>query len=542
MQSISSNSIIAAFKSTQRDARPSSTSQGHLSEQADKNGTSAVWNEGDESSGRIDDRDQESQLDKKQESKLRWKIDLYVVPSVALLWLFSFIDRANIGNARIAGLDESFNLQGYDYNIILSCFYISYILLEFPATVLCKWLGPGWFLPATSVMFGVCTICMSFAQTQPQVRAIRFLLGVFECGLLPGIAYYLSRWYRRSELTFRLSLYLVMSPLAGAFGGLFASAILKLDSLGSLTQWRMIFAIEGMITVFLGLVSFFTITDRPETARWLTAEEKRLCERRLQSERLHQTEVLDKIDKAKLYRGALNPATLTTAMAFFFSNVTVQGLGVFLPMIITTIYPEATIIQRQLYSVPPYILGACMNLIIPAISWKIDRRQIFMIGACPTIIVGYILFLASHVTHARYAACFLIASTAFIIGPLSAAQVSANVVSDTSRSSALATNVSYLLIHHDYQTNPVEVFFGNTGGLLSSWTFLAREAPHYPTGNGLNLACATMQMVVTISALIWFKWDNRKRSEVDGRQQIAGLSQREVEDLDWKHPDFRWKP
>ncbi|KAF5671907.1 major facilitator superfamily transporter [Fusarium denticulatum] len=510
MQSISSNSMISAFKSTQQNARRSSTSQGHLSEQANRNDTSAVWNEGDKSSGRIDDRDQESQFDKQQESKLRWKIDLYVVPSVALLWLFSFIDRANIGNARIAGLDESLNLQGYDYNIILSCFYISYILLEFPATVLCKYMGPGWFIPATSVMFGVCTICISFVQTQPQIRAMRFLLGVFECGLLPGISYYLSRWYRRSELTFRLSLYLVMSPLAGAFGGLFASAILKLDSFGSLTQWRMIFAIE----------------DRPETARWLTAEEKRLCERRLQSERLHQTEVLDKIDKAKLYRGALNPATLTTAVAFFFSGVTVQGLAVFLPMIITTIYPEATIIQRQLYSVPPYILGACMNLIIPAISWKVDRRQIFMIGACPTIIIGYILFLASQVTHVRYAACFLIGSTAFIIGPLSAAQVSANVVSDTSRSSALATNV----------------FFGNTGGLVSSWTFLAREAPNYPTGNGLNLACATMQMLVLISALIWFKWDNRKRSEVDGRQQIAGLSQKEVEDLDWKHPDFRWKP
>jgi MFS family permease len=73
------------------------------------------------------------------------------------------------------------------------------------------------------------------------------LLGIFEAGMLPGIAYYLSRWYQRAELTFRLSLYMVMAPLAGAFGGLLASAILTLDHFGSLTEWRMIFAIEGIV-------------------------------------------------------------------------------------------------------------------------------------------------------------------------------------------------------------------------------------------------------------------------------------------------------
>ncbi|KAI5455749.1 major facilitator superfamily domain-containing protein [Mariannaea sp. PMI_226] len=466
-------------------------------------------------------------IHKQTERRLRLKIDLYVVPSVAIIWLFCFIDRANIGNARIAGMNESLQLKGYDYNILLSCFYISYILLEFPATILCKWIGPGWFIPATTLMFGVCTIATGFVQTRAQMCVLRFLLGVFECGLLPGIAYYLSRWYRRAELAFRLSLYLVMSPLAGAFGGLLASGILKLDSFGSLTEWRMIFGIEGIVTCLLGVIGFFTITDRPETAQWLSEEEKEICRTRIQSERLVQTgEVLDKVDKVKLWRGAANPATLSTAMAFLFSNVTVQGLGVFLPSIISTIYPNRSVIQRQLYSVPPYIVGSFMNLAIPALSWRVDRRQIFLIGATPTIIIGYILFLASESPNVRYAACFLIASTAFIIGPLSGAQVSANVVSDTSRSSAIATNV----------------LFGNTGGLVSSWTFLAREAPNYPTGNGLNLACAIMQLVVTLSALIWFKWDNRKRRHRNPERELAGLTQKEIEDLDWKHPAFRWRP
>ncbi|VUC25555.1 unnamed protein product [Clonostachys rosea] len=464
--------------------------------------------------------------DHKSERKLRLKIDLHVVPTVAILWLFCFIDRANIGNARISGLDESLELQGYDYNIILSCFYISYILFEFPATLLCKQVGPGWFIPATTFLFGICTISTAFVQTRAQMCAMRFLLGLFEAGMLPGIAYYLSRWYKRAELAFRLSLYLVMTPLAGAFGGLLASAILKLNGFGNLRDWRMIFAIEGIVTTSLGLIAFATMTDRPETARWLSTEEKEKCRARISSERLLQSEVLDKVDKVKIWRGIANPATLTTAVAFFFSNVTVQGLGVFLPTIIATIYPNTSLVQQQLYSVPPYIVGSAVNLAVPALSWRFDKRQVFMIGATPTIIAGYIIFLASSSPPVLYAACFLIASSAFVMGPMSAAQVSANVVSDTSRNSAIATNV----------------LIGNMGGLLSSWTFLSNQAPRYRSGNGLNLACATMQLLILFSALMWFKRDNRMRQERDMDSELSGWSPEQIEDLDWKHPAFRWKP
>ena len=104
--------------------------------------------------------------------------------------------------------------------------------------------------------------------------------------MLPGIAYYLSRWYRRRELAFRLSLYIVAAPLAGAFGGLLASAILTLDHFGMLHSWRMIFGIEGIITCGLALIGFFTLTDRPATARWLTQDEKDLAIARVKSERV----------------------------------------------------------------------------------------------------------------------------------------------------------------------------------------------------------------------------------------------------------------
>ena len=108
--------------------------------------------------------------------------------------------------------------ESYDYSTLLSMFYISYIIFEIPCNLACKWIGPGWFIPATSLGFGICSLGTAFVQDQAGASGVRFLLGIFEAGMLPGIAYYLSRWYRRSELAFRLSLYIVMAPLAGAFG------------------------------------------------------------------------------------------------------------------------------------------------------------------------------------------------------------------------------------------------------------------------------------------------------------------------------------
>lgn len=139
------------------------------------------------------------------------------------------------------------NLKGNDYNALLSIFYISYILFEIPSNIVCKWIGPGWFIPAISLGFGITSVCTAFVHNQAQASGVRFLLGIFEAGMMPGIAYYLSRWYRRSELAFRLAMYIVMAPLAGAFGGLLASAILRLPGFGTLHTWRMIFGMLGRL-------------------------------------------------------------------------------------------------------------------------------------------------------------------------------------------------------------------------------------------------------------------------------------------------------
>lgn len=317
-----------------------------------------------------------------------------------------------------------------------------------------------------------------------------------------------------------------MAPLAGAFGGLLASGILKLSHFGSLHRWRMIFAIEGIITIGLSLIAFVTLTDRPASAKWLSQEEKDLAIARVKSERIATTEVLDKLDVTKILRGIFSPVTLLTSFVFLLNNITVQGLAFFLPTIVQTIYPRTTVISQQLHTVPPYVVGAFFTILIPFLSWRFDKRNIFFIISAPLMMIGYIMFLATENPNVRYGATFLIASGAFSFGALCNAQVAANVVSDTARSSAIGTNV----------------MFGNIGGLISTWSFLPRDAPNFPIGNGLNLATSTTTLLTAILLLYWMTANNKHREMKDMDAELAGLDKKQTQDLDWKHPAFRWRP
>jgi len=108
-------------------------------------------------------------------------------PVISLESRVSVLTIHTAGNARIAGLGEDLNLKGYDYNIILTAFYISYIIFEIPSNILCKLIGPGWFIPGLSLAFGIISLCTAFVNTTAQACGVRFLLGVFEAGMMPGV-------------------------------------------------------------------------------------------------------------------------------------------------------------------------------------------------------------------------------------------------------------------------------------------------------------------------------------------------------------------
>ena len=240
----------------------------------------------------------------------------------------------------------------------------------------------------------------------------------------------------------------------------------------------------------------------------------------------NSSQVLDKIDTKKLLRGIFSPVTLSTSFIFLLNNITVQGLAFFAPTIVRTIYPDASVVSQQLHTVPPYVVGAFFTLLFPFLSWRFDKRMPFFIAGPPLMMIGYIMFLASSDAMTRYGATFLIASGAFAFGALCNAHVSNNVVSDTARSAAIGTNV----------------MFGNIGGLVSTWSFLQFDGPDYHIGNGLNLATSSMCLILSALLWMWMKWDNKKRENTDVDAALDGLTQKQVQDLDWRNPAFKWRP
>lgn len=268
----------------------------------------------------------------------------------------------------------------------------------------------------------------------------------------------------------------------------------------------------------------FVLPDRPETATWLTDEERGLAVMRIKSERIGTTELIDKTSWNKLKLGIFNPVVLPTSVIFLLNSITVHGVSFFLPTIVRTIYPDRSVEMQQLLTVPPYVVGAITCVAICFYSSRLDRRGRFLIFCSPLPAVGYALLLACSDPAVRYGATFLPFCGIFAYGALTNSHVSANVVSDTARLSAIATNV----------------MLGNIGGLMSTWAFLEHDAPRYAIGNGLNLAAQASMFFVALGLYTWIEKDNKDRATRDVGVELQGKSLSEMQEMDWHHPGFQW--
>ncbi|KAK1235573.1 hypothetical protein PQX77_001194 [Marasmius sp. AFHP31] len=216
--------------------------------------------------------------------RVLWKLDIHILPPLALLWLANFIDRSNIGNARIAGLEADTHLRGNQFNAILAVFYASYLLIELPSNWVLKRMGANRWLPLIVCAWGVVTTLTGLVHNFAGILAIRIFLGFCEGGLLPGIILYLSTIYKRHELQLRVGIFYASASLSGAFGGLLATAITKMDGVGGLSGWRWIFILEGIATVIIGVGSAFFMPATFASAKFLTEEEKEFASNRFRAD------------------------------------------------------------------------------------------------------------------------------------------------------------------------------------------------------------------------------------------------------------------
>lgn len=147
--------------------------------------------------------------------KLVSRIDFRVIPVLSILYLLAFLDRTNIANASVFGLQKDLGLEGYQYNNALTIFFVPYILFEIPSNIILKKLKPHVWLSGCAFLFGFVTICQGLVTNYSGLLATRFFLGVAETGMFPGSLYLIGMWYKRSEAQRRFSFFFSSTSLAG---------------------------------------------------------------------------------------------------------------------------------------------------------------------------------------------------------------------------------------------------------------------------------------------------------------------------------------
>lgn len=191
--------------------------------------------------------------------------------------MLSFLDRSNIGNARIAGMTPDLQLTSNRYDWFLTIFYISYILFEFQA-LMWKLIPPHIWGAWCVFGWGLFASAQAAVQTWKGEMALRFFMGLFEAGYGPGIPYLLSFFYLRHELGLRIGIFLAAAPLANTFSGALAYGITS--GYPKIAKWRVLFLVEGLPTLAMVPITFFFLPDSPDTARFLNEDEKRVAKAR----------------------------------------------------------------------------------------------------------------------------------------------------------------------------------------------------------------------------------------------------------------------
>ncbi|RHZ60578.1 putative MFS transporter [Aspergillus thermomutatus] len=410
-----------------------------------------------------------------REKALVWKQDLRIVPLCAAIYLLCYLDRSNIGNAKILNQDTHNDLlnetkmTSYQYTIALMVFLIAYALFEVPSNYLLKKLRPSRWIAFLMLSWGACTMGLGGAHNYAQVTGIRFLLGVMEAGLFPGLVYYLTFWYRHSERSMRVALILASATLAGAFGGAIAYGVGHMNRAHGLSAWRWLFIIEGAPSCASAFLVWFFLPDYPESARWLTQEERDLAAQRLRTEGSKGEAKAMTWGDAK---AVLTDWRLYAHYAVYFGiSAPFSSLSLFTPAITSGL--GYTNLRAQLMTVPPW---AVAYVVTTAAAWSADHFNSRGLHSALFSFIGAMGFLASAVLPPdayihRYGCLIVATSGAFACIPPLLGWLSSNLRSTAGTGLAIALNVS----------------FGAPGQIVGVWIYKANEAKRgYPTGHWTN--------------------------------------------------------
>ncbi|KAJ5811677.1 hypothetical protein N7474_007978 [Penicillium riverlandense] len=450
------------------------------------------------------------------------KLDFHILPWLFGMWFFCFLDRSNIGNAKIEGLDEDLHLTGDEFNVALTLFFVPYILVDVPSNWLVKRLKPGNYLPALTVGWGLVSTFLGFVQSYGGLVAARVVLGIFEGGLAGGIVLYLSTFYPRRQMVLRIALFYCAAPLSGAFGGLLASGLSQIQC-GGYNRWPWIFFIEGALTTVFGISSWFFLPHSPETASFLIAEEREAASQRMildfHAHARHDYSRENRFNWHWVRIGILDPNTLLNALGYLAIIIPIYSFAFFLPTIINTLGYSPLI--SQLLTVPPNMAGFMTVLLLAALSDKVNIRGPLLIGGCLLAIIGYVMLLVGKEPTTRYGGTFFVAAGIYPCSPITLGWLANQITPHYARATA----------------GGFQIAVANLAAFVATFAYLPQDAPEFRLGNFINIGALILAIITTGVNIAYIKWENgkRERGERDYRLRDHG-----IEWLGHLHPSYRY--
>ena len=293
-----------------------------------------------------------------------------VMPLLVVCYVVSFIDRSNVGLAKIQFVDD-LGFSNAQYGLGAGIFYLGYVFFEIPSNQMLAKIGARLTLLRIMVLWGLCCVAMAWMATPTHFYVLRFLLGAAEAGFFPGILLYLTYWIpsrRRARFT---AVFMASIPMAGLLGGPIAGLIMDgMDGVGGWRGWQWLFLIEGLPAIALGLVVYKLLDDSPSQSRWLSAAEQRHIEADLEADSARAGVVGHSSFSAVLR----DPAFYALGVLGFAIMVSTGGVFLWLPSVIA----ESGVASTRtigLLSAIPFVIAVVVQYAVARHSDAVQERR-----------------------------------------------------------------------------------------------------------------------------------------------------------------------
>lgn len=320
--------------------------------------------------------------------KVTWRI----VPFVFLLYIISYLDRANIGYAALQ-MNAELALTSEAFGFISGIFFLGYFLFEVPSNVMLNKYGARVWIARILVSWGFLAAASAFVENATQLYVLRFLLGVAEAGFFPGIIVYLTQWFRNREIATTVALFTSAIPVSYIMGAPLSTWIMDNVHWLGWSGWRWMLFLEGIPAVLFGVVCYFRLTDKPEQATWLSAEEKSWLIGELDRERQSRKNV----KHLSVLQAMRNGKILYLSFIYFVYQCGSLGVGYWMPQIIKGLSRSTNHFEIGLIAAVPYIVATMAMIAWSRSSDRRDERKLH--SALPLAVSAVALYAAGSVTN-----------------------------------------------------------------------------------------------------------------------------------------------